>query len=94
MKPFITLIISVLFITPCFAQQKDLLPAYPREITYSGDIAYFNGSPFTGVLVDEKTNKRLGEYKNGYRNGLFREYYLNGKKKSEGKYTNGITTVR
>jgi len=88
MKPFILIIISVLFITPCFAQQ-DLLPAYPKEITYRGDIAYFNGSPFTGLLVEEKTNKRLGEYKNGYKNGMFPEYYANGTKKSEYKYANG-----
>jgi len=88
MKPFIIIIISVLFISPCFAQQ-DLLPAYPREITYRGDIAYFNGSPFTGLLIEEKTNKRLGEYKNGYKNGMFTELYTNGKKKSEGNYIYG-----
>ena len=55
-----------------------------------GDIAYFNGLPFTGLLVDEKTKKRLGEFRNGYKNGMFLENYANGKKKSEGKYANGI----
>ncbi|RIK75883.1 hypothetical protein DCC62_12450 [candidate division KSB1 bacterium] len=88
MKPFMTLIISVLFISPCFAQQ-DLLPAYPREITYTAGIAYFNGSPFTGLLVDEKTNKKLGEFKNGKKMGMFTENYTNGKKKNEGNYIYG-----
>jgi len=92
MKTLIPLFISILFISPCLAQQ-DLLPAYPREITYK-EIAYFNGSPFTGVLVDEKTNTRLGEYKNGYKNGVFIENYTNGKKKSEGKYLNGAKDGR
>jgi antitoxin component YwqK of YwqJK toxin-antitoxin module len=90
MKPLITIFISILFISTCFAQQ-DLLPAYPREISYKGDIAYYNGSPFTGILVDEKNPKiKWGEFKNGYKNGMFREYYPNGKKKAEGKYTNGV----
>ena len=79
---------SFMFIFPCFCQQ-DLLPAYPREISYSGDIAYYNGSPFTGLLVDEKTNKQLGEFRNGYKNGVFTGYYKNGKKKNEGKFING-----
>ena len=89
MKTLITIFISLIFISTCFAQQ-DLLPAFPREISYEGDVAYFNGSPFTGLLVDEKTKKRLGEFRNGYKNGMFLEYYSNGKKNSEGKYINGI----
>ena len=88
MKTTITIIISVLFVSTCFAQE-DLLPAFPREISYEGDVAYFNGSPFTGLLVDEKTHKRLGEYLNGYKNGTFTEYYIKGKKKSECTYVNG-----
>jgi len=89
MKTFLTIIISFIFIAPCFCQQ-DLLPAYPKEIAYRGDIAYLNGSPFTGLLVDEKTNKQLGVFRNGYKNGLFTEYFNNGKKKTEVKYSMGI----
>ena len=55
----------------------------------AGAIAYFADSPFTGILVAEKTNKKLGEFKNGYKNGMFTEYYSSGKKKSECKYLNG-----
>jgi len=89
MKTVLTIIISILFVSTCCAQQ-DLLPAFPNEISYEGDVAYFNGSPFNGLLVDEKTKKRLGEFRNGYKNGTFTDYFANGKKKSEGKYINGI----
>jgi len=89
MKTLLTTIIFLVFIAPCFSQQ-DLLPAYPKEITYRGDIAYLNGSPFTGLLVDKKTNKQLGVFRNGYKNGLFTEYFNNGKKKTEVKYSMGI----
>jgi len=80
---------ALVFIAPCYAQQE-LLPAYPKEINYKGDIAYFNGSPFTGLLVDEKSNKPLGEFRNGYKNGTFTEYYVTGKRKTEVNYTMGI----
>ena len=89
MKSVFIFVILVFFMMPCFSQQ-DLLPVYPREINYNGDFAYYNGSLFTGLLVDEKTNAKLGEFKNGYKNGLFTEYYSIGKKKCEGKYTMGI----
>jgi len=88
MKKIITIFVSLLFITPCFSQQ-DLLPAYPNEISYNGDVAYFNGAAFTGILVDAKTNKQLGKFKNGYKNGEFIEYHNNGKKKSESNFTEG-----
>lgn len=88
MKTYTTIIISILFISTSFAQQE-LLPAYPSEITYIGGIAYFNGSPFTGLLVDQKTNKKIGEFKNGKEMGMFTEYYTNGKKKNEGNYIHG-----
>jgi tetratricopeptide (TPR) repeat protein len=94
MKTLYAIIISLFFLSPCFSQQ-DLLPAFPREIRGAGtneDIAYFipENRPFTGIVVDEKTKRKLGEYANGYRNGIFTEYYPNGKKRSEGKYINGV----
>ena len=89
MKILIIIFFTIIFINPCFAQQ-DLLPAFTNEISYSGDIVYFDGLPFTGLLVDEKTNKKMGEYRNGYRNGMFTEYYANGQKKTEGKFINGV----
>lgn len=93
MKSIIIITIFILFIPPCFSQQ-DLLPAHPREIRgegTTGNIAYFipENRPFTGIVFDEKTKNRLGEYSNGYRNGMFTEYFTNGKKKSEGKYIYG-----
>ena len=89
MKTLITIFISIIFISTCFTQQ-DLLPAFPNEISYRGDIAFFEGSPFTGILVEEKTNNKIGEFKNGYKNGEFTEYYTKDKKKFLGKFTNGI----
>ncbi|MDP3359643.1 MAG: hypothetical protein Q8S41_09880 [Lutibacter sp.] len=88
MKTLVILLFSIFFLTPCFSQ-KDLLPVYPNEITYQNNRAYFNGSPFTGLLVVKKTNKKIGEFKNGYKNGMFTEYYTNGKKKSTGNFVNG-----
>jgi antitoxin component YwqK of YwqJK toxin-antitoxin module len=89
MKKLLILIIGCLLSSIIYSQQ-DLLPAFPDEITYQGDRAYFNGSPFTGLLIDKKTNIRWGEFKNGFKNGLFTEYYSNGKKKSEGSFVNGV----
>jgi len=94
MKTLSTIFISVIFISTCFAQ-KELLPAFPREIIgegENGNVAYFKGDnkPFTGILVDEKTNKKIGEYKDGFKNGIFTEYYTKAKKKAQGKYTNGL----
>jgi len=90
MKTFITLIISIVYASSCFAQ--DLFPAFDNEVTYSSDgqTAYYNGSPFTGIVVDSKTKKTIGEYRNGKRNGLFTDKYPSGKKQSEGKYITGI----
>lgn len=70
--------------------QQDLMPAFPDEITYQGDRAYFNGSPFTGILVDKNSNAKLGEFRDGLKNGMFTEYYSKGKKKSEGNFINGM----
>ena len=102
MKTLITIVfISVLSISPCFSQH-DLFPAYPKEITCLDGItnyneancpngkAYLNGSPFTGPLIEDKTNKQIGEFKDGYKDGLFIEFYPNRKKNCEGKYSMGI----
>ncbi len=51
------LFISIIFISTCFSQ-KNLLPAFPKDINYQGDIACFYGSLRTELLVDEMTNKR------------------------------------
>ncbi len=89
MKTLLTIIVALVFIVPSLAQEE-LLPAYPKEISYRSGIAFFNGSPFTGLLVDEKLNKPMGEFRNGYRNGTFTEYYIDGKKKIEANYITGI----
>ena len=86
MQPIITITAFILFISPCYSQQ-DL--AFSKEISYRGDVAYFNGSPFTGILVEEKTNKELGKFRNGLRNGIFRDYYGSAKMKSEGEFIDG-----
>ncbi len=88
MKIFLTIVISLVFVFPCFPQQS-LNLAFPNEITYRSDVAYFHNSPFTGILVDKKTNKPLGEFLNGYKNGKFIQYYSNGKIKSEVEFSNG-----
>ena len=88
MKTIISILISIIVALPCFPQQ--VLPlAFPDEITFSGEIAYLQGSPFTGKLIDNKTKKEIGEFKSGYKNGLFTVYYVNGKKMAQGKYTLG-----
>ena len=94
MKKIITTVFALLLVLSCYSQ--DLPPAYPNEITdengnaYENGIAYYNHYPFTGILVDKKTKKRLGEFSNGQKNGLFVEYYNNGKMKYEGRYVYGI----
>ncbi len=85
-KGFPFLIFTLLFQVRSSSQ---LFPAFPREIKYKEGLAYFGDSRFTGMLVDEKTNMRLGEFQNGYKNGNFIELFDNGKKKSEGVYSYG-----
>jgi len=70
--------------------QGDLLPAYPNEIRFNNGMAYFSGAPFTGILVEEGTNTRLGEYRSGKRVGLHTTYHSPGVKKEEGQYDNGL----
>ena len=89
MKKYISIIIFVIIYSSCFSQQNFPI-AFRREISYQGERAFFNGSPFTGLLVDKNTNNKLGEFKDGYKNGVFTKYYTNGRKKSVGKYVNGI----
>jgi len=89
MKTLLTLLISVLLFTPCFSQQDANL-ASPDEISYRGDIAYFKGSPYTGLLIDDNTNKAIGEFRNGRKDGLFVEYFSNGKMKNERRYVYGV----
>lgn len=72
--------------------QGDLLPAYPNEIHYNRGSAYFGNAPFTGILVEEGTNTRLGEYRSGKRVGLHTAYHSPGVKKEEGHYDNGLRT--
>ena len=67
MKTLITFFISILFISTCYAQ-KDLFPADSSEISFKGENAYLNNSPFNGILIDKKTNKKIGEYKEGLKN--------------------------
>ncbi len=89
MKTVYLIIGSIFFISSCFSQQHSKL-AFPREITYRGERAYYNDTPFTGLLISENTNAKWGVFRNGYKNGLFTEYYPNGRKKSKGNYINGV----
>jgi antitoxin component YwqK of YwqJK toxin-antitoxin module len=94
MKTSLLFIITYTLFFPCFSQQ-DLLPAFPNEISGEGverNLAYFipENRPFTGIVVDEKTKKKLGQYLNGYKNGLFTSYFKNNKKMQEGTYNYGI----
>ena len=88
MKSLITIFISILLVLPCSSQQV-LLLAFSNELSSSGGIVYFKGTPFTGKLIEEKTNRELGEFKDGYKNGLFTKYYPDGKKMTQGKYILG-----
>jgi antitoxin component YwqK of YwqJK toxin-antitoxin module len=88
------IVITFKLIFPCLSQQ-DALPAFPNEIKGDGvypSLAIFipENRLFTGILVEEKTNRKLGEFLNGYKNGLFTSYYRNGKKRMEGSYHLGI----
>lgn len=81
----------IIMITATLSQVtcQDLYPAYTSEITYKEGVAYFQGSRFTGIIVAEKTNKRLCECRNGYKEGQCVELYPNGKKRSDAFYKNG-----
>ena len=89
MKTLLGFLFSIFLMSPCFSQ-VDLLPAFQDELIITNDRGYLNNSPFTGVMAERKTNKKLGEFKNGYKNGLFTEYLPNGKKSFEGKFNMGI----
>ncbi|MDP2423196.1 MAG: hypothetical protein U1C46_07780 [Bacteroidales bacterium] len=88
MRTLFVIIVSIL-LSP-FSFTQDLRPATPREITYRGEIAYLGNSPFTGNLFDEKTEKLMGEFRNGYKNGMFVEYFDNAIMKSRGKFEYGV----
>jgi antitoxin component YwqK of YwqJK toxin-antitoxin module len=70
----------------CLGYSQDLFPAYPKEITYKDGVVYLNGNRFTGLLVQKKTNKSIGEFQNGFRVGYFLDYFDNGNKKYEGTF--------
>ena len=88
MKTIVSILLSIIVALPCYSQQ--VLPlAFPDEITYRGDVAYFQGTPFTGKLIDNKTNKEIGGFREGFRYGPFKEYFANGKIKIEAFYNQG-----
>ncbi|MFZ1691551.1 MAG: hypothetical protein WAT74_00010 [Flavobacteriales bacterium] len=80
--------VALLSLTSLRAQNVKEL-AFPREITFQGGpqgIALLQGKPFTGLLVEEKTNTRLGEFRNGKRQGVHIQLWPNGSKGHEGEY--------
>lgn len=89
MKLLLAILFLVLCISPIISQQ-DLQLVYNKEINYHGEIAYYAGSLFSGILVDEKTNKELGKFQRGKKHGTFKEYYSNQKIAKEVNYLNGI----
>lgn len=50
---------------------------------------YFNGF-FEDVKVNGNEKLGKGRYEHGVKNGLFEQYYPNGKLKSKGRYVNGL----
>lgn len=51
-----------------------------------GEILYYQNEPFTGFIVDYYSNGNLAseeEYKNGYKEGVIREYFENGQMEEE-----------
>ncbi|MDP3444637.1 MAG: hypothetical protein Q8T08_17400, partial [Ignavibacteria bacterium] len=89
MKALLALVVSLYFFATCYAQQNEH-PAYFHELTFRGEVAYLNNVPFTGLLIEVNTNKPLGIYRNGQKEGSFVGYFENGKKKHEVYYTRGI----
>jgi antitoxin component YwqK of YwqJK toxin-antitoxin module len=88
MKNLLIIGILALVFSSVFGQD-DKLPAFTDEVEYVGERVLYKNIPFTGILVDRKSKKKLGEYKNGYRSGLFTEYYLNGNTKTTCNYVEG-----
>jgi len=59
------------------------------ELVERNGVYYFQGEPFTGTvfdIYDEEQIKYEQEYKNGVRDGLYREWYENGQIKTETNY--------
>ncbi len=83
------LILLVLFTITLDASGQDLLPAFKNEIEYKGERAFFNGSPFTGVLISETSYKKIGEFNRGFKNSVFYDYYDSGIKKNETTFKDG-----
>lgn len=89
MKNFLMLSFAMLILSSCYAQ-GDRHPAYLRELQFKENIAYLNGYPFTGLIVDETTYEQVGQFYKGLKNGLFVEYYESKRKKKEGYFIHGV----
>lgn len=74
----------------CYAQ-RDLLPVKLENLTFSGDRAYYQNTPFTGLCYQKLgAQKTLSStFKNGYREGNYTEWHQNGIKKNDLSYVNG-----
>jgi antitoxin component YwqK of YwqJK toxin-antitoxin module len=88
-QPYLALILGWLLLPMGSHAQEDLLPAYTNEIRYANGLAYFGGTPFTGILVDTESKERLGEYRQGKKTGVHTSYHRPGVKKEEGNYADG-----
>ena len=71
-------------------QKKDTLRVNANETEDIGIVTHYNDQPFTGVLYELDGEGRLlteMQMKNGLKDGLYTDYYANGKVMSELKYT-------
>ena len=92
MKRFLAPILLVTLLFPSFALGLGLGDLVLREGLY---YEKFSNVPFTGKVTDDTRQvsvmalRFLGEIKDGKREGLWVEYWMNGQLQSEGAYKDG-----
>jgi len=85
---FVLLFVSSILFSSC----TKTIP--PEKLQIRNDVAYEVNSetPFTGLLKStDKNNLYETEYKNGKRDGTYKEYFSDGKTKDLSHYKNGLS---
>lgn len=91
----------VLFILFSFYYVQSQVDVFKDEVTYNGDRVFYKGKPLTGTLYDPQDGVKnecycilKAKYKNGYLNGVKKQWYQSGKLKENAIYRNGKISSR
>ncbi len=72
------------------AHSAEELPlAFPDELQEQDGVTFYQGHPFTGLLLSKGTMTQIGQYQNGLREGLFKLSNTQGNITSETTYAAG-----